>query len=134
MKVQTKVTLLLSAVVAIFLLGLWSFRIYDKAKFRQIAQARYNDESARFERVLDRYGQSVQTLAEYDSGWDQMVQAIASRDLRWFEGNVNDDTLIGYNVNAAWVYSTDGALVYKVVNVATPDLPEAPVPRDKIAS
>ncbi|MFL6543166.1 MAG: ATP-binding protein [Chthoniobacterales bacterium] len=134
MKVQTKVTLLLAAVVAIFLLGLWSFRLYDKAKFRHVAQVRYDEESARFNRVLDRYGESVKTLAEYDSGWDQMVQAIASRDLKWFEGNVNRDTLIGYNVNAAWIYSTDGALVYKVANVETPELPEVPVPREKISS
>ena len=35
MKVQTKITLLIVLVVAIFIGGLWGFRLYDKSKFRQ---------------------------------------------------------------------------------------------------
>ena len=40
MKVQTKITLLLLAVVTIFMAGLWAFRAFDQQKFRQIRMNR----------------------------------------------------------------------------------------------
>ena len=40
MKVQTKITLLLLAVVATFMLGLCAFHVYDRQKFDGITKER----------------------------------------------------------------------------------------------
>jgi signal transduction histidine kinase len=132
MKVQTKITLLLLAVVAVFMAGLGAFRLYDRSKFARIAADREAERKQSFERFLEKDGEPLETLALYDAYWDRMVDAIAKRDKAWFEKNVNDVTLIGYKANAAWIYAPDATLVYsKDSTDATP--PELPLPREAFA-
>src|SRR4030095_4703437 len=112
MKVQTKITLLLLAVVATFLLGLWAFRVYDRQKFAAITREREIERKQSFEAFLKKDGEPLQVLAEYDSTWDQMVQAIQKKTTPWFEENVSKETLMGYKANAVWIYDRNGSLVY----------------------
>jgi signal transduction histidine kinase len=125
MKVQTKITLLLLVVVATFMAGLWAFRFYDRHKFVRIAEERFSERNRSFEEFVDYHGEALKTLAEYDSGWDEMVQAIERDDQAWFKDKVNEDTLGGYRANAIWVYRPDSTLVYRV-----PDVPEIPIPKE----
>ena len=130
MKVQTKITLLLVLVVAIFLAGLWGFRVYDKSKFRRITQERVSERQGAFDAFLDKDGEPLKVLAEYDTNWDQMVQAIEKKDQQWFQENVNASTLEGYQSNAVWIYGPDGTPRYSTNNAYTspppfPILPEA---------
>ena len=53
MKVQTKITLLLLAVVAIFMAGLWAFRAFDQQKFRQIRMNRLVEAKRAFDAMMD---------------------------------------------------------------------------------
>ena len=103
MKVQTKITLLLLLVVATFMAGLWAFRIYDRQKFAGIAAEREKERKETFEEFLKHHGEPLQTLSEYVTQWDQMVQAIATDDKNWFEENVNTETLAGYRASAIWI-------------------------------
>lgn len=129
MKVQTKITLLLLVVVAVFIAGLGAFRVYDRHKFARIAADREVERKQSFERFLEKDGEPLETLARYDAYWDQMVDAIAKRDEAWFAKNVNGTALIGYKANAAWIYGPDSALVYsKDSSDGTP--PELPLPRE----
>ncbi len=129
MKVQTKITLLLLAVVAVFMAGLWGLRAFDQRKFRRITEERFNERSEAFDLFLKQDGEPLQTLAEYDTTWDQMVEAIQKGDKRWFEENVNDATLLGYKAHAAWIYRPDTSLVY---SAKAPDTtpPSLPIPRE----
>jgi signal transduction histidine kinase len=141
MKVQTKITLLIVLVVATFMVGLWGFRIYDKAKFGRITAERIDERNAAFDLFLENDGQPLKTLAEYDAYWDQMVQAVERNDQDWFKENLNTETLEGYRANAAWVYRTNAEVVYQVKNFGTTDssdphrasdatdLPAIPIPR-----
>ena len=112
MKVQTKITLLLLMVVAVFIAGLGAFRLYDKHKFARIAAEREAERKQSFERFLEKDGEPLDTLARYDAYWDQLVDAIAKRDKAWFERNVDYAALNGYKANAAWIYGPDATLVY----------------------
>src|SRR5215211_8896969 len=96
MKVQTKITLLLLAVVAVFMAGLWAFRAFDQQKFRKITEERFNERNEAFDLFLKQDGEPLQTLAEYDTTWTQMVQAIQKADILWFEENLYEATLLGY--------------------------------------
>src|SRR3982751_6285063 len=111
MKAQTKITLLLLAVVAIFMVGLWALRAFDQQKFRKITEERFNERNEAFDLFLKQDGEPLQTLAEYDTIWDDMVAAIQKGDSRWFDQNVNAATLLGYKAHAAWIYRPDGSLV-----------------------
>ncbi|HVF73082.1 MAG TPA: ATP-binding protein [Chthoniobacterales bacterium] len=125
MKVQTKITLLLLAVVATFMAGLWAFRVYDRHKFARVAADRENERRQSFDAFLKKDGEPLKTLAEYDAYWDDMVQAVATKNQRWFEEFVNDTSLMGYKANAVWIYAPDGQLVYTKDsnNERPPDLP-----------
>src|SRR4051812_26622374 len=127
MKVQSKITLLLLAVVATFMAGLWAFRVYDRHKFARIASDRQNERQQSFDAFLKKDGEPLKTLAEYDAYWDDMVQAVATKNQQWFEEFVNDTSLMGYKANAVWIYGPDAQLVYsKDGESKTP--PELPVP------
>ncbi len=112
MKVQTKVTLLLLGVVAVFMAGLWAFRAFDQQKFREIRTNRLIEAKQSFEAFLVKDGESLQVLAEYDTLWDNMVQAIQTKNLKWLSDNVSSDTLNGYKAYAVWIYTPDATLIY----------------------
>src|SRR5207248_702585 len=129
MKVQTKITVLLLAVVAIFMVGLWALRAFDQQKFRKITEERFNERNEAFDLFLKQDGEPLQTLAEYDTAWDPMVQAIQKSDKNWFEENVNEATLSGYKAHAAWIYRPDASLTYFKASDTTPP-PTLPIPRE----
>lgn len=134
MKVQTKITLLLLLVVATFMAGLWAFRIYDRQKFARIAQEREKERKQSFEAFLEKNGEPLKTLCDYDSYWDQTVRAIASNDQKWFSDNINHLTLEGYRANGVWVYPPDPQKsVYHVTNFGAEPIPELPLPREAFA-
>jgi signal transduction histidine kinase len=112
MKVQTKITLLLLAVVAIFVAGLWAFRAADQQKFRQIRSDRLIEAKRSFDAFQAKDGEPLETLADYDTNWDSMVQAIQTRNSKWLSENVSDETLVGYKAYAVWIYAPDKTLVY----------------------
>jgi signal transduction histidine kinase len=112
MKVQTKITLLLLAVVAVFLAGLWAFRAFDQEKFRVIRTSRLIEAKRSFEAFLEKDGEPLVTLADYDTTWDNMVQAIQTGNEKWLNENVSSETLLGYKAYAAWIYDRDAKLVY----------------------
>jgi signal transduction histidine kinase len=141
MKVQTKITLLLLIVTALFVAGLWGFRAYDQQKFREIRSNRLVEAKQSFDAFLRQDGEPLQVLAEYDTTWDQMVQAIQTRNKNWLNDNVSSETLLGYKAYAVWIYDRDAKLVYSNnVNPLDPDLdksatpntipPDLPLPRE----
>lgn len=133
MKVQTKITLLLVAVVATFLVGLWAFRQYDQAKFRHIADDRFSERNQSFKKFLKHHGQSLETLASDYTTLDQLVRAIAQDDQAWFQDEINDSKLEAYHANAIWIYRPDGSLVYRTNNLNSEELGKLPVPPDAFA-
>ena len=133
MKVQTKIALLLIAVVATFLAGLWAFRAYDRTKFRRIAETRFQERNSSFEDFLKYYGQPLDTLVRDYTAWDQMVSAIAASDQTWFGENISDATLDGFHANAVWAFAPDGTLAYRRDNLNTAEFDRFPVPRESFA-
>src|SRR3954468_11609288 len=112
MKVQTKITPFLFAVVAIFIAGLWAFRAFDQEKFREIRTSRLVEAKRGFDTFLRKDGEPLETLADYDTTWDDMVRAIQSKNTRWLSDNVSSETLLGYKAYAVWIYDRDANLVY----------------------
>src|SRR4051794_17669922 len=133
MKVQTKISLLLVAVVATFFVGLWAIRSYDKLRFRNIAEERFRERNASFEDFLKYYEQPLETFVQDFTAWDQMVQAIGKQDQPWFEENLNDSTLDGFHANTVWAFNPGGNIVYERNNLNTGKLAPFPAPPDSFA-
>ena len=129
MKVQTKITLLLLLVVATFMAGLWAFRIYDRQKFARIAEDREKERKETFEAFLTKDGEPLEVLVRYDAYWDDIIQAIAKRDKRWFEQYVNDSTLEGYKAHAVWIFNPARELVYST-DYQGKEPPALPIPSE----
>src|SRR3954467_5537401 len=112
MKVQTKITLLLLAVVAVFVAGLWVFHAVDQQKFRKIRNDRLVESKRSFDAFLAKDGEPLETLTDYDTTWDAMVQAIQNKNTKWLNENVSSETLLGYKAYAVWIFNRDANLVY----------------------
>src|SRR2546423_14713470 len=95
MKVQTKITLLLVAVIAVFVAGLWAFRAYDQQKFREIRTSRLAEAKRSFDNFLRKDGEPLETLADYDTTWDDMVQAIQTPNTKWLGVKAEGEILPG---------------------------------------
>src|SRR5436305_6608660 len=104
MRVQSKITLLLAAVVTTFVVGLFLFRAYDRVKLRRIAHERFEERKHSFADFLDHNGAALKALVEDYTCWDQMVRAVAGNDQRWLSENVNRATLDSFHVQAIWIY------------------------------
>ena len=130
MKVQTKITLLLAAVIATFLAGLWAFSAYNRGQFRKIADQRYIERNESLDAFLTQWGDPLRVFALDYSNLDDMVNAIAGKDTAWFEENVSEPTLDSFHANVVWAYALDGSLVWSKNNLSTPDL-QLPVPREQ---
>ena len=130
MKVQTKITLLLLAVVTVFMAGLWAFRAYDQRKFRQIRTNRLIESKQAFEAFLRKDGEPLETLSDYDTTWDDMVRAIQTQNTKWLSDNVSSETLLAYKANDGWIYNREGVLVYSCsTDPVDPEEKSAPAER-----
>ncbi|CAN5800788.1 hypothetical protein BH20VER1_BH20VER1_15070 [soil metagenome] len=125
--------LLLAAVTATFLVGLWAFRAYDQRKFRKVADERFLERNSSFDQFLKHNGQSLEILTEDYTLLDQMVGAIQQRDTQWFTTDIDTAKLDSFHANAVWVYAADGTKVHQVDNINSDALAEVPVAREAFA-
>ena len=130
MKVQTKITLLLVSVVAIFLAGLASIRFYEKLNFRRIAASRFEERNRSFDNFLASYGLPLKTLTEDSTCLDQLVQSVARNDRVWCTQYFSDGMLAGFRANAVWVFAQDGRLVFQHDNLRAQSPATLPVPAE----
>ncbi len=133
MKVQTKITLLLLMVMAIFLGALFAFRTYEKRKFRHIARERSFELQKSFEGFLRRQSELMRAKVEEDTCLDRMTNAINTEDYQWLGENFNDGTLTGFQANAIWICRPDGSVLYAFNNLHLPELQELPFPKAQLA-
>ena len=133
MKVQTKITLLLAAVIATFLAGLWAFSAHDRMQFRRIADERWRERNQSLDAFLEQWGDPLRIFALDYSNLDDMVSAIAENDRTWLEENLSEPTLDSFHANAVWIHGLDGRPIWQKNNLSSPDL-QFPVPPEQFAA
>ncbi len=114
MKVRTKITLLLLAVIVAFLVGIVSLRTFERSRFTRLSREQFEARNRSFDSVLRRNEESLEVLAKYDGEWDAMVQAIEGSNTAWLARTVTKETLEAYVSDAAWIYRLDGQRVYSL--------------------
>ena len=129
MKVQTKILLLLLAIIATLVGGLVALKIFEEKKFAAIAAERQIERNRNFDEFLDERGDNLKVIVEDSSLWDDMVRATVKNDLPWAEQNLGDSSLAMYRTNAVWIYRADKTLFYSRNNRYADNLREIPLPQ-----
>ncbi len=132
MKVQTKIFLLLLAIVGLFAGGLTLIRRQAHTHFRQIASERAKDRERFFDSFLRRQGEQLEFFAKDATYSDALITALNKSDKAWIEQNIlNDQAWAKSNANAVWIYCPDRSLtfsadqLYNARNQGIPLPPEA---------
>ena len=130
MKVQTKILLLLLAVVALFAGGLLLLRARETARFLAIAQEREQDRKRFFEDFLTRQGEPLEMFAKDYTYWDDMVRGVDTGNLDWLKANLDDpSTWERSDADAVWVYRPDRTFLFSANRLdAGDELRDLPLP------
>ena len=130
MKVQTKITLLLLVLTAIFFGGLWLLRRSAERKFHAVAAERVDDRARFFDAFVKRQGETLETYVSDTTTSSPMVRAIADNNLPWFVQHLDNDTTWSWaDAQALWVYRPDRTLVFsKNFLGADAELHDIPLP------
>ena len=130
MKVQTKIILLLVALVAVFAGGVLWIKGRERAKFRDIAHTRTEESQRAFDNALARQGERLETFAKDSTYSDAMVHAIATDDKLWINGTVDESAWARSGAHAVWVYRPDRNLLYSDNKLYADNLRDVPLPSD----
>jgi hypothetical protein len=130
MNVQTKILLLLLAIVTTLVGGLLALKIFEHKKFEAIAATRQAERNRNFDDFLAQRGDNLQVLVDDSSIWDAMVRATVKNDKAWAEENLNDATLATYQANAIWIYQADKTLFYSRNNRYASNLQDLSLPKE----
>jgi signal transduction histidine kinase len=134
MNVQTKILLLLLAIVTTLIGGLIALKIFERGKFEAIAETRQVERNRKFDKFLADRGDKLKVLVDDSSIWDAMVRATVKGDTAWAEENLNESTLTTYQANAIWIYKADRTLFYSLNNRYAQNLRELPLPKEAFAA
>jgi PAS domain S-box-containing protein len=112
-KIQTRLILLLLAVIGCFLTGLFTLDGWEKSK-EQMLLADYEAGKQKLLRdIIDLKGASLASLVYDYSFWDDMIGFIETGDREWARTNL-ETSLSTYQIDALWVTRTDLSLVYGI--------------------
>ncbi len=132
MKVRTRIFLLGGAILACFALTLVVAGRLERQRAVLLVRGIASEESAVFGRLLDLKGASLRAFVSDYTFWDEMVQFVMAPNRRWAAENI--DTGLGtFGADAAWVYRTDGSLVYAANETREPSLDVLPLPPEDLA-
>jgi signal transduction histidine kinase/ActR/RegA family two-component response regulator len=130
MNVQTKILLLLLAIVTTLVGGLLALKVFEHRKFEAIAARRQVERNRNFDDFLAERGDNLQVLVDDSSIWDATVRATVKNDKVWAEENLNDTTLATYQANAIWIYKADKTLFYSRNNRYAANLQDLSLPTE----
>lgn len=134
MSVQTKILILLLAIVATLIGGFTALHVFEARKFRALAESRERERNRDFDEFLVERGDKLKVLVDDSSVWSDMVLAVMKGDTNWATTNLSDETLATYNVNAIWIYKPDQTLFYSRNNRYADNLRELPLPKDAFST
>jgi signal transduction histidine kinase len=86
-------------------------RYFDLDRSKDVLQNELKQRKEYFAKLSELDGQPLKTLSVDYSFWDDMVDFVATRNLKFAQDNI-DTGLATYGADAAWVYRLDGSLVY----------------------
>jgi diguanylate cyclase (GGDEF)-like protein len=131
-KIQTKIFLLLCAMVSAFLMGvtfLWDSAL-DRADI--LFRDTQHERSALFNNLVELEGAPLEAFVDQTSSWNELVTFAEGRDESWAKINLDDAALATHGADALWVYGPDLRLLYAHNRLSPVALRKAPIPASAI--
>lgn len=111
MKIQTKITLLLTLVTIIFINGLFFVRSYEQRREELIIKSRIHEKNTLFDRIIRFESASLELFAYDFSNHDDTIEIIR-QPLNNSAIRSLENALPGFNVTALWIYDPDLKFIY----------------------
>ncbi len=112
MSLKTRFLVLLGLVLAIFVGSFIAMRRVELHAIDRILKSTAEDRQENLDRIVDLVGEKLRTFSTDYSMWDDMLAFTRSRDAQWAAINI-DAPLVTFDATAAWVFATDGSLIYQ---------------------
>lgn len=112
MKLQTKILILLTAVLGILLVSFLSYQYIQFHEKKILNQENRKNQESIIDKVLQINKIRSEQLLYDNSGWDDMVSFIAKPDLVWSKDNV-DFLVNSFKSSFVLVYNKEKELIYK---------------------
>ena len=132
MKIQTKIFLLLCAMVSAFLMGvvfLWDSAL-DRADI--LFRDTQHERSALFNNLVELEGARLEAFVDHTSSWNELVTFAQERDEGWAKLNLGDAALETHGADALWVYGRDLTLMHAHNRLSPVGLRRVPLPPQAI--
>ncbi|MGE5682069.1 MAG: CHASE4 domain-containing protein, partial [Bacillota bacterium] len=130
-KIQTRITLLLLLISAIFIIGLLQLTNSEKDKFETLLKERTKEKEELVCRVISTLGENLRTFTYDYSYWDDMLKFLSTGDSGWAYVNI-ESVLPTFKAYGAWVYNKDLKLVYSTDTLKSKGLHEFPLEKEKL--
>lgn len=129
MRIHTRISLLLLALMVFFIGGLVFSNYLDKESAKILLKDTTKEKAEALDVIMELQGKPLKTYAYDYSYWDAMVEFVYNPSRTWAYENL-DVSLATYGAFAAWVYRTDFSRVYSVNADRIDDLHELPIPQE----
>ncbi|HOW59164.1 MAG TPA: PAS domain S-box protein [Candidatus Omnitrophota bacterium] len=130
MKIRKQLILLVSFLALAFLSVFLGINHHEKTAVQSLFRQTAVTKKAHFNKFLNLKGKSLEALVLDYTYWDELVDFIKTRDVKWAKLNMNAVVLSTYNVDALWVYNLDLSLVHAVTGPVTKSFNEIPIPEE----
>lgn len=134
MRVQTRLFILLTAVVALTVVGIRSIDTTERQRLLTIANGMEQDRNVFFRQLIKLKGESLENFVHNYTYWDELIQFTKAPDPKWARDQL-EASMPSFKLDGIWVYNLNKKLVYATVNRSSPSNPPAlPLPdRDLVA-
>lgn len=125
MKLQKKITLLISGIAILFVVGLILFWNSEKSKFDLFLEDRKIERKNLFDITVELLGRNLEQFAFDYSFWDDMCDFVKTRNPN-FAREMIETGLNTYNSNCIWIYDENFQMVYSFNNLKSNELLKFP--------
>ncbi len=132
MKIQNRLISLVILLSIVFVGGRHAYQIFENRRIYLFFKEDNKEKKFFFDKVIELKEAGLATLAFDYTYWDEMVDFVHKKNMRWAEQNINATTLKTYQADAIWVYRTDLSLVYSVTDEDAVGLKQLPFSSEEI--
>src|SRR5438067_1590950 len=101
--IRSQIMCLFVMLMSAFLALGMAWNRWENNRAAQLADAAFRDKQQQIDRLVELKGNSIKSLAEDYTYWDEMVRFIHQKDQKWAMQNI-DQALSTYKASAIWVY------------------------------
>ena len=111
MKLTTRLTLIISALLLLFVAGTIVFQFTIRKSSEQIAKEQMAETKRQLGKIIKLHGKFVESYVYDNSSWDELVTFMDKKDVSWFNDNIQAHSL-KINIDYLWVFSTNDEIFF----------------------